>query len=242
MLLLGGNSFYPLDWMVYDDRTVLVASPGSYGTVWNFRRDEGSSPDSSGPDANERPNAVRVAWDDGTGATKTAAPNNILADFTDNSLRIDDPTHPANVAGLNRYKTLNVGVSTQAAATLLGQVYLADKNRQEWRGTVMVQGSRGLVRDGSQLEFPVYMVRAGDRAVLGDDGDTRERRIVGTSYDSESRKVSVDIGPKPGYFDTLLARAGVVLGTGVTGVTPKPASDFSGPGLMFNSTSSEDFF
>lgn len=213
LVLFGGSPSYPLDWGVYDDKTFFLKSPGNYGQTWRVRRDEGAEPQNQGPDSGELINGVRVTYRDGS-ATKTVGPIGSGSDTETASLQITDPDHPRNRIGERAWRNLNTGVTNLDGGTLLGQLYLAEKNRQEWRGDVEVKGEQ---RDGANNYQPPYMIRAGDTAVLEDDSDTRERRIVGTSYDSEKRSTRLSIGAAPDRLDVLLARAGVVVETlGVT--------------------------
>jgi hypothetical protein len=208
LLLFGGSSGYPLDYGVYDDRGFFLKSPGTYGDVWRVRRDEGAESLDQGPDVEGQINGVKVSYGDGTGTTLSVGPIGSGSDLETDLVTITDPNHPRNKIGERAWKKLDAGITSSGGATLLGQLYLNDKNTQEWRGDVSATGEQ---RDSTGNVSPPYMLRAGDRVVLEDDPDTRERRIVGTSYDSDKRSVKLSIGQKPDRIDSLLARAGVVV-------------------------------
>lgn len=208
LLLFGGNSAYPLDYGVYDDRGFYMRSPGNYGKVWRIRRDEGSESLNQGSDAQELINGVKVTYNDGSGAIKSVGPVGSGSDLETDLVTITDPNHPRNRIGERAWKRLDAGVLNNTGATLLAQLYLAAKNTEEWRGDVDITGDQ---LDSAGNQIPAYMVRSGDRVVLEDDRDTRERRIVSTRYSSDGTTNKLSIGAAPDRVDTLLARAGVVV-------------------------------
>lgn len=210
LVMFGGNAELPLDWGVYDGRTFFMRTPGSYGREWRMRADEGADPEDSGPDAGERITGVKVAYSDGSEKSKTVGPPGTNSDVETAALEVSDPNHPANRMGAPRRKRLDAQITSLPGATLLGQLFLAEQNRKKHRGDV---AAKGWQRDAAGNRHPPYMVRAGDTTVPEDDPnlDTAERRIIGTSYDSENREARVSIGADPDRFDVLLAKAGVVV-------------------------------
>lgn len=228
LLLLGNASaIYPMDWGVKEGREVFFKTPGTYGQRWLMRADQGLTPSDEGPDAAERINGVWVEYNPGDGKLKSVGPSSIdgagstgTFDSLSSALKTNDPNHPATRANITRMEKLPVvPITNLAGAILLGQLYLAEKNRNEWRGTLV---HRGMPRGGSvvgslayALEQPPYMVRAGDTMV--DDWDQRgtanlERRIVHTSYDSDTpEEIQMTIGADPDRFDALIARLGATI-------------------------------
>lgn len=211
LLLLGGTSLFPLDWGVYEGRGFWMASPGNYGATYYIRADEGSEPAGQGPDGQERINGVKAVYSTGAGQQQSVGPPGSMADIESIGLMDLTETNPANRMGAPRYKLAQMGVSSAPGATLLAQLVLAEKNRQEWRGDVTAKGDKGFVRDASGAEEPYYMIRAADQTVVEDDrdGDTRPRRIIGTSFDSSKRENALTVGADPDRFDVLLAQAGI---------------------------------
>lgn len=213
LLLFGGNSVYPLDWSVWEDRGFFLRSPDNPPTQWRVRRDEGTQSLDSGPDSQERLNGIKVKYSDGSEKTKSVGPIGSGSDFETVALEDRSLSNPANRiggVGTPKWKTVDAGTTTQPGAILMGQQGLVDANLQLWRGTVDVAGPRGQVRNADQEELPVYMIRGGDAMVVEDDGPyTAPRLLESTSFsgDANSRDVSCTIGAAPDRFDVLAARA-----------------------------------
>lgn len=206
MKVFGGNAGYPLDYFVYDNREFQMKSPGTYGRQWRMRRDAGSDPKDQGPDAQDRWNQVVAVYNPGDGSSMTVGPVGSGCDFETDQLRITDPDHVWNRIGQPHGQRLDVGVMDRPGAILLAQLALAEKNRNQWRGSF---DAAGTIIDAAGTPHPPYMVRAGDRGVVEDDMDVRERWIRHTKYDDKKRKTLVDVGATPDRFDTMMARAGV---------------------------------
>lgn len=206
LVLYGGNASYPLDWGVYDNRTFFAKTPGTYGRVWRIRRDQAAEDPSDGPDVASMLNGVVVTYDDGTGTTKSVGPPASGADVTDSLLADTTANNPANNDGQRHWSVYAAGVTSQAGALLIGQLILANANRMPWRGSVTVKGEA--TETGGQVHS-AGLIRAGDRVVVEDDPDTRERFINSTSFDGQT--ASCSIGAQPDRLETLLAKAGVVL-------------------------------
>lgn len=208
LVLLGSNSFYPLDWFVYDERRFNLKSPGKYGRTWRLRRDEGAKSSSDGPDASNRINGVRVQYDPGDGSQRSVGPSGSNSTSETSVLAVSDPNHPANRAGLRKWRNYQAGITDSEGATVIGKVILAEANRDDWRGSITVSGDQ---RD-SGVPTPCYMIRSGDQVVVEDDQDTRTRRVIATDYDSRRKnEMQISVGQRPDRLDTLLARAGVSL-------------------------------
>lgn len=215
LVLFGGNNAYPLDYGVWENNVFHMHTPGNYGRRWRFRRDEGMEPDDQGPDASERWNGVIVSYNPGDGSTKTVGPPGSNSDVETDTLTITDPSQVWNAVGVKHWGRVDAQIADVWGAALLGQLTVAEKNRQLWRGSVTVKG--GVKEFGSQAETPPYMIRAGDQFVVEDDRDQRLRLIESTRYDEKARACEVTVGAPPDRFETMLARAGVVLsGAGVS--------------------------
>lgn len=212
LTVLGGNTNYPMDWGVYEGPDgkpeFFYKTPGNYGKSWRARRDQATESDDDGPDASERLNGVKVTYDDGTGTKHSVGPPGSGADTEDTRLQDTDPTNPANNDGARHWTVYDAGITSQAGAILIGQLVLANANRQQWRGAVNLKHT---VFDDSGNEYPVARVRAGDSIVVEDDADTRPRRVVNTSYDGATDSVACSIGAPPNKLDVLLSRLGIVL-------------------------------
>jgi hypothetical protein len=212
LTLFGGNTFLPLDWYVFDNRELEMKSPDNHGRVWRTRLSEGVEVDDAGDDATTRISGVKVSYTNGSGSEHTIGPPGSGSDTETTDLLDTNPANPVNYAkGVSgKIRNVQMGITFEAGATLMGQVVLADANRQKWSGDVKLKGH---VREHGSggAEEPVYMVRTFDRGIVEDDPDVSERRITATSYTTRDRTNTVTIGTPPERFPTLAARAGVVL-------------------------------
>lgn len=205
----GGNANLPLDWFVYDNRTLYARSNGNYGNIYRFRKQEGADESDQGPDVSLMMNGAIVTYNPGDGTTLYVGPPGSGCDLETSQLLWTDPNHPANRAGINQWKTVDAAILEQNGAILLGQLAMAQRNNQQWRGSIDVGGPA--VRDSNGNYHPPYMIRALEQCIMAEDPDLRQRRIVGTKYDDGKRQTQVDIGSPPDRIDTVLAKAGVLI-------------------------------
>ncbi len=209
LVLYGGDGEQVLDWYVYDDRKLSLASPDSHGKQWRTRWEpDGTTAEGSGPDVQRLINGVVVSYDDGTGTVHAVGPPGSDAEYIDDALISFADTNFANRDGAKHWEKFDAGITSLAGALLIGQLILAERNRQEWRGNITVEDR---IRDADGAWHPVSLIRAGDHIVVEDDDDPRPRRIVNTSYDSNTKKNSVSVGAPPDRLEVLLARAGIVI-------------------------------
>lgn len=206
LLVFGGAAQLPLDYGVYDNREFFCKSPGSYGRVWEARRDQAAASDDEGPDGTALVNGVKVTYDDGSGKVRSIGPPGSRSDTETVDLVDASPLNPANRDGAAHWITYDAGILNDAGAVLIGQLKLYDARTQPWRGSVSIPSS---VRTIDGQRFPAAMVRGGDQVVVTDDPDTRPRRVVNTTYDGMG--VVASCGQRPDHLDVLLAQAGVVL-------------------------------
>jgi len=210
LCVYGGNSLYPLDWWVEEGRTFRLASPENHGTTWRIKLEDGATQENQGLDVQRLLNGVIVTYDDGSGVIKSVGPPGSDADSIDSNLIDTSDTNPANRDGQKHWEVWDAGIQTQAGAILVGKLVLAERNRQTWRGSIVVPDG---VRDASNNWEPVTMVRAGDSLIVEDDpgDDWRPRRIVSADYDHDSDQVTCSIGALPDRFESFMAKAQVVL-------------------------------
>jgi hypothetical protein len=212
LMLFGGNTFLPLDWAIWENAELLIASPDNHGRVWRIRLDEAAEQEDAGDDATTRVNGVKMTYTDGAGTEHSVGPPGSRSEVETTALLDTSPTNPVNRAkGADRkWRKASMGITYLEGATLMARVVMADANRQRWSGDMRLKGTVREQGAGS-AEEPVYMVRTFDRGVIEDDPDTSERRITATAYDIRSRVNTVTVGTPPEHFPTLAARAGVVL-------------------------------
>jgi hypothetical protein len=203
---LGGNQNVANDWGVYEDRTFYWRSPGTYGRTWHVRRDQVATSSSDGPDADRRVAGIKINYTDGAGTSLSVGPPGSNSDYETTSLLDSDTDNPAyRIPGA--YKSESVGITSQAGAINIGTMILNERNRLDWRGSVTITGE---AEDEKGNLFPAALIRAGDRIVVSDSGDTTERTIVSTSYDHSSLTTTASIGATPDSLEALLGQLAAV--------------------------------
>lgn len=204
--IYGGNNFFALDYGCYGDdgKEFFLRTPGTYGKTWIARTDTDAQDTSAGPDSTSFINGIKIVFDpNGSGEKKSVGPPDSGSTVELVSLADEDPTNPANNDGAHHWEVRDIGIAEETAAILVGELELATRNNQDWRGDIVLKGN---VEDEAGNFFPVGLVRSGDEIVVANDEDTRPRRIVSTSY--KPGEVSVSIGAPPDRISAILARIG----------------------------------
>jgi hypothetical protein len=194
------------DWAVWEGPTFWMAPRNTLGRSWQARVGP-SGLSETGPQVDRIYNNVVVTYTDVTGATRTIGPSGSGANTIDNSLADSDPSNPATIAGLTRtFQLPNIGVSTAAAATQIGQAFLAEQKAISTAGQASIVG---VVQDSSGVTWPAWMIRAGDNITFVDAHDPVPRRIVKTSYSDDTKTNQLDLDSPPEGLQALLARFAV---------------------------------
>jgi len=203
---LGGNQNVANDWGVYEGREFYWRSPGTYGRVWHVRRDQVATSSSDGPDADRRCAGVKVNYTDAAGTSLSVGPPGSNSDYETTDLLDTDTDNPAyRIPGA--FKSESVGITSQTGAINIGTMILNERNRLDWRGSVSITGE---AEDENGNLFPAALIRAGDRIVVSDSGDTTERTIASTSYDHGSLTCTASIGATPDSLEALLGQLAAV--------------------------------
>lgn len=203
---LGGNQNVANDWGVYEGKQFYWRSPGTYGRVWHVRRDQVATSSSDGPDADRRCAGVKINYTDGAGTSLSVGPPGSNSDYETTALLDSDTDNPAyRIPGA--FKSESVGITSQTGAINIGTMILNERNRLDWRGSVEITGE---AEDENGNLFPAALIRAGDRIVVSDSGDTTERTIVSTSYDHGTETCRADIGARPDSLEALLGQLAAV--------------------------------
>jgi len=210
---LGGNQNVANDWGVYEDRTFYWRSPGTYGRTWHVRRDQVATSSSDGPDADRRIAGIKINYTDGAGTSLSVGPPGSNADYETTDLLDSDTDNPAyRIPGAYKSETIGIapiksGDTYSRLAVNAGVMILNERNRLDWRGSVSITGE---AEDENGNLFPAALIRAGDRIVVSDSGDTTERTIVSTSYDHSSLTTTASIGATPDSLEALLGQLAAV--------------------------------
>ena len=203
---LGGNQNFAHDWGVYENREFYWRSPGTYGRTWHVRRDQVATSSSDGPDADRRVAGIKINYTDGAGTSLSVGPPGSNADYETTALLDTDTDNPAyRIPGA--FKSESVGITSQQGAINIGTMILNERNRLDWRGSVSITGE---AEDENGNLFPAALIRAGDRIVVSDSGDTTARTIASTSYDHGSLTCTASIGATPDSLEALLGQLAAV--------------------------------
>lgn len=210
---LGGNANVANDWGVYEGREFYWRSPGSYGRTWYVRRDQVATSSSDGPDADRRVAGIKINYTDGAGTSLSVGPPGSNSDYETTALLDSDTDNPAyRIPGAYKSETIGIapiesGYTYSRLAVNAGVMILNERNRLDWRGSVSITGE---AEDENGNTFPAALIRAGDRIVVSDSGDTTERTIVSTSYDHSSLTTTASIGATPDSLEALLGQLAAV--------------------------------
>lgn len=195
-------------WFVWEDRTFYMHRWGARGRRWRARVGP-SKLQQAGDDVERLWNGVMVQFRDVDGSTRTVGPTGTGADTEDANLLDSDSQNPANLLGIRRYAVLDMGtVSRPGAAIEVGRRFLEESKLLDTSGSAQHVGT---CIDEHGVEWPAWMIRAGDSIAYIDASEPGYRRVVRTKYEHSTRTCSVDLGAPPNSLDALLARLGVVL-------------------------------
>lgn len=198
------NRFNLYDWFLGPGQKFHYRERGTYGRSW-LARVGPSQLEGTGQTSERCITDVLVSYQDVDGTPQTVGPPQSYADLQDASLHDSDTQNPANVAGIEKYATLDMGqVSTAAAAIQVGARFLEEINALDHSGRATLTGH---VMNTAGVLFPVWSVQAGDTITFLDAADTSPRRIVKVSKGANS--VSIDLDAPPEGTQALLERLGV---------------------------------
>jgi hypothetical protein len=186
----------------WEDRTVHFRPYDMGDWDWEVRTD-GDSPagfSGQGDSTSDLRNGIIIQYPDVfTGNTETVRPE------THPELRDTNPNNPWNRAGyLVTGPAVTISVpTTQAGALQFGRLLLDDSNRPKAPGQITVTGH---VRDRVGTWQQAWKVRAGDRVAITSLPFDGPRLVTETSYDNESKTLTMTLEHGASGVEALLDR------------------------------------
>jgi len=204
------NGYHLYEWGVYDNREFFWRPPDPGRMTWEARLSEGAQISLEGDDSANVFNGVFVTYTDPSGRKSTVGPPNSVADVIDSTLvdtSLDNPVNRANIP--RKWGRLEISnPTTSAGAIQLGAVWLAEHNLPARRGQLTLTGQVWHPEKGMR---PVWAVRAGDYIRIADRPNDPVRRIIETSYDHDSRRMTASLDNTVFKLESIMERMGVAL-------------------------------
>lgn len=209
------NSYFLWEWGVYDDRVFFWRQPDPDRLTWTARRAKGARVTDEGEAADQLFNGVLVYYTDPEGRRRVAGPPagswpgmTAKADVASSALVDSSSSNPVNAHGIpQKWGKIDIGFpTTDAGATQLGAVWLAEHSLPQHRGTITLTGS---AEHPQERDVPAWRVRAGDWIKVGDLPGDQPRRIIETRYSHSQRQLVASVGNTDYKVGAILERIGV---------------------------------
>jgi hypothetical protein len=209
-VVMRANGYHLWDWAVWEDKTFFFRPPDPDRLTWEARLSDGAHLDLEGTQVDDVYNGVIVQYGDPAGVSRTVGPPNSGADATDASLEDASATNPVNAHGIpKKWATVQVSqTTTEAGAIQLGAILLGEKGVPQRRGALTVTGTIAHPMVGDR---PVCEMRAGDWVRISDHPTDVPRKIIETSYDSNTQTLTCTLDNTSQKVDAILERLGVSL-------------------------------
>lgn len=197
--MLEVNAAHLWDLAVWEHRTFHYGPVILVDHDWEVRlSDHGVTGDVPGDTVEDLANGIAVEYDDvATGRTEVLLP----LDYPE--LQDPDIDHPATRHGFLVEGDLKLGLSTRDVALQMGRAALAERNQPKAAGALVI---RGHARDRYGTWQPAYRIRAGDTISVMDHPNSRPRLVVETSWNNDSKTMTVALDSTLKRVDAILDR------------------------------------
>lgn len=198
------NAVHLWDWGCWGQQFFFTAPDSS--DPWQARIGDGAHLKSDGPTGEDTFNGVVVMYTDPAGQRKLVGPTGYTkAHATDSSLLDTSSTNPANQAGLTKWAVIQLSdPATLQGAINVGYVFLRDRSQPQRRGEIELTGYISHPVRGMR---PTWEVKATDYIQITDtvnDDVSEPRRVIATTYDYDTRKLTATLGNTGRTLEALL--------------------------------------
>lgn len=199
------NTYHRWEIDVYEKRRLNYYGIDLNDWDWEIRlSDPGTTVELQGDDSSNLCNGVIVRYRDLNTGYETRLTPEAFPELADGS-----PDNPANLNGLKLYTTLALSNPTdQKGAIQIGRTYLAEFNQAAAPGTITVAGH---VRDRAGHWQQGWKVRSSDRLTITDMPNDRVRVVGETTWDHDTKLLTIAVDSSFKRLDAILARLGVAV-------------------------------
>jgi len=202
---LALNAYSLWNLAVWENKTLWYTPPDLTDYDWEVRiSDPGVTMQLQGDSTENLANGIVVQFTNvATGHTDTLTPD-IYADLRDDSVE-----NPANQHGYPLWPEYQLSIpATTDSALQIGRVALAEFNQPKAPGTITVSH---FIKDRAGHSQPVWKVRAGDTISITDHPNDRPRMISETSYDHDSKTLTISLEAPAKRLDAVVDRIATAL-------------------------------
>jgi hypothetical protein len=192
---------------VWENRSYHYEPADLTKTDWQIRTDEpGVVVQFQGESIEEFANGVVVTYQDFSGIRRVLYPDQ------HSELRDPNPNNAATEHGEDLWTDIEVRwPCLEAEALQYGRAYLAEYNRPKRPGTFTINS--GYIKDGAGHWNQGWKVRNSQTlSVMDHPSESSPRLITATSWDDNSKSLTITVDAKPSTFDAVVARTVLALG------------------------------
>lgn len=197
------------EWGVFG-REFFLRQADADRLTWDVRLSEGARLRPEGEQLEDLYNGVVVIWRDPAGVEHMTGPPGSATSAQSAKLEDKSTSNPVNAAGIQRrWAQLQIGdVTTAAGALRIGELWLAERARTQYRGEVEFVGHAHHPTRGRR---PAWAVRAGDYVRIAERPNDPPRRIIETRYTHDTRTCAATTDNALFSTEALLERMGLAL-------------------------------